>query len=520
MALALNLMNEPTQPYLTTGATDYADSVTKGKNTALAQQSAELQNHRSAFDLRELKKKSDREAVLSGSLPELIKAADNAELTAQQKSDLVMAMPEFADKLIKTNDAKAKENVSNFLGSSLLKLTHSTDKNSDTAAILDAARHYGINLNLSEQPTPEELQNALNVAFRGAESLKGTTAELDAEGNVISKNVFGETTDIKPSTNRPKAVPVIENGKEKTRPISLPNGRTRTERLMTDGTWQELDTSAPPAPRQPKERYSDPVFDETMGAYVQKNLDTGQLHVLDKGYEQGAPLEGESPRKQAGALVQNRAQAITIPAGQAMADIKNIISLSPEIKFSMAQDVVGKGGTLTSGVRNFLARTSTDDENRRYETAFKGLNNAVARLSNAGFAFSKAQADAYDEAMRFTDKDTNETKIYALLTGIQHVREALKSSTMGSREQRVLLKKYAHDLEQYPTPEEFINATRKPNQNIGSMIPKKEAPASIPASEQPKTPYEWYVLRWNEAKNDPALQKKLTDAAKAKGIVK
>lgn len=484
MPLDLNLVGQPDSGYLTTGATDYANAVTAGKKSALELQAGAMQNEKYALDLSALKEKTARDTAISGRLPDLIGAADKAQLTAQNKADLMQYNPELANKIIATNDAKVKENISNFLGSSLLKLAHSTDAESDKTAILDAVNHYGIPLNLSDNPSPEELRNALMVAARGVDALKDTTMATSPTGERITTTRAGEVTDIKPAEKvKQPVVPALDaKGNEITKITPLGYGKTVKERKMSDGTWEKLGTVEPPAPRAAKDKFSKPFFDETMGAYVQRNLTTGQLNILDKGYEQGKPIEGEAPRKQAGAQEKQRTQSITIPAGQAIADIDNIVSLSPDVKFSMSQDIVGKGGSLTTGVRNFLARTSTDSENRMYETAFKGLNNAVARLSNAGYTFSKAQADAYDEAMRFTDKDTNETKVYALLTGIQHIREALKSSKMGSPEQRTLIKNYIHELEKYPTPKEFVTTTRKPAQSIGGMVPTKAQPTKAAQS--------------------------------------
>lgn len=484
MPLALNLVGQPDSGYLTTGATDYANAVTAGKKSALELQTGQIKNEQSALELRALKDKSARDQVISGRLPDLIGAADKAELTAQNKADLMQYNPELANKLIATNDAKTKEKVSNFLGSSLLKLTHSTDAEADKAAILDAVNHFGIPLALPDNPTPEQLKNALMISARGVDALKDTTMETLPTGERVTKTRLGEVTDIKPAEKvKQPVIPALDaNGKQITQTTTGPYGKKVLERKMSDGTWEKLTEGAPPAP---KDKMGPVVFNPVMGAYGQWNKTTGDFIVKDSGYEQGDPLKGELPQKQAGALVQQRTQAITIPAGQAIADINNIISLSPEVKFSLSQDVVGKGGTLTTGVRNFLARTSTDSENRMYETAFKGLNNAVARLSNAGYTFSKAQADAYDEAMRFTDKDTNQTKVYALLTGIQHIREALKSSKMGSREQRALLKEYTHELEKYPTPSEFLSATKRKGKTIGGMIPTKE----VAPAQQKITPF-------------------------------
>lgn len=254
MPLALNLVGQPDTGYLTTGATDFVSAIDAGQKNMLAKQAAETQNERSAFDLRQLKEKSARDAAISGRLPDLIGAADKAQLTAQNKADLMQYNPELANKIIATNDAKVKENISNFLGSSLLKLAHSTDAASDTSAILDAVKHYGIPLNLSDNPSPEELKNALMVAARGVDALKDTTMTTSPTGELITTTRAGEVTDIKPAEKvKQPVVPMLDaNGKEITKRVDLGYGKFVKERKMSDGTWEKLGTAEPPAPKTPQ----------------------------------------------------------------------------------------------------------------------------------------------------------------------------------------------------------------------------------------------------------------------------
>ena len=490
MALALSLVGQPVQPYLTTGATDYVNSVQKGKEDAIKLKQADTVNQKSALDLLTAQKKAVKEEEVNSTMPELMGRIAKGELTDKQKSDFLQAHPEMAQKYIATNDEKAKEKVNNAIASVLLGIAHSTDKAKTASDGLLALKHNGIEFNLRGDESPEEIQDILTVGVNGMKALDATGSSVDASGRVVKTNKLGQVTDIGAApTNKAKAVPELDSsGKEITRPTKLGN-KTIYERKMSDGTWVKLAEDAPPAPKTPLNQFGPVYFDSVMGAYVQKNLSTGAIEVKDKGYEQGDAADGLNPRKQAGSQEKQRAQALLIPAGQSIKDIKNITMLSPDIKFSMAQDVVGKGGTLTSGIRNFLSRSSTDAENRKYETAVKGLNNAIARLSNAGYTFTQAQANAYEEALRFTDKDTNETKVYALLTGIQHIREALKSTDLGTKEQRNKAKEYIKELDQYPEPEEFINSLHKQGATVGGLIPKTNAsvaqPTKPPQSKQP-----------------------------------
>ena len=249
MPLALNLVSQPDTGYLTTGATDFVNAVDSGQKSLLAKQTAQTQNERSALDLRMLKEKDVRDTAIRGRLPDLIGAADKAQLTAQDKADLMQYNPELANKIIATNDAKVKENITNFLGSSLLKLAHSTDAESDKTAILDAVNHYGIPLNLSDNPSPEELRNALMLAARGVDALKDTTMTTSPTGERITTTRAGEVTDIKPA-EKVKQPMLDANGKEITKKVVLGYGKFVKERKMSDGTWEKLGTAEPPAKTQ------------------------------------------------------------------------------------------------------------------------------------------------------------------------------------------------------------------------------------------------------------------------------
>lgn len=57
MALALGLVGQPVQPYLTTGATDFVNSVQKGKEDAIKLKQADTVNQKSALDLLTAQKK-------------------------------------------------------------------------------------------------------------------------------------------------------------------------------------------------------------------------------------------------------------------------------------------------------------------------------------------------------------------------------------------------------------------------------------------------------------------------------
>ncbi len=128
MALALGLVGQPVQPYLTTGATDFVNSVQKGKEDAIKTETLKTTSQKSALDLLTAQKKAVKEEEVSSTMPELMGRIAKGELTDKQKSDLLQVHPDFAKTYIATNDEKAKEKVNNASNLLLLGIAHSTDK--------------------------------------------------------------------------------------------------------------------------------------------------------------------------------------------------------------------------------------------------------------------------------------------------------------------------------------------------------------------------------------------------------
>ena len=192
MALALSLVGQPVQPYLTTGATDFVNSVQKGKEDAIRTEGLKTQSQKSALDLLTAQKKAVKEEEVSSTMPELMGRIAKGELTDKQKSDLLQVHPDFAKTYIATNDEKAKEKVNNLIASSLIKLTHSTDANNDAASIRAALKEYGVPLNLSDDATPEQVIDGLKVAAYGIKAIDQKTKNVDEFGNVVEKNALGQ----------------------------------------------------------------------------------------------------------------------------------------------------------------------------------------------------------------------------------------------------------------------------------------------------------------------------------------
>jgi hypothetical protein len=249
MALALGLVGQPVQPYLTTGATDYVNSVQKGKEDAAKLKQADAVNQKSALDILSSKKKIDESAWATTNANDLKAKADKGELDAASIARMNEANPEFG-KLLSTAQADA---VKNFYASNLIGLNSATDQAGFLNDLAQAHEAHNTPLPESVRKDPKLAMQYYKVLLNGAKAFDDKTASMDESGNVITKDTLGNTTDIKPAAVKAaKATPVIKNGKRVTQNIKLPNGRTRTEQLMSDDTWQELDTSAPPAPKEDK----------------------------------------------------------------------------------------------------------------------------------------------------------------------------------------------------------------------------------------------------------------------------
>ena len=283
MALALSLVGQPVQPYLTTGATDFVNSVQKGKEDAAKLKQADTVNQKSALDLLTAQKKQTESEWVSANAPTVLQKAKKMEMSDAEYTRMLQADPEFG-KLLGTEQADA---VKNYTAANLAYLNSAQDKVKALQEINQADDNYKVSM-------PENVRNDPNLALQhlktrvlGSKAFEEKNAVKNADGDVETRDSFGNVITINPAAVKAtKATPVIKNGKRVTQTISLPNGRTRTEQLMSDDTWQELDTSAPPAPKAEKTPSGDLVQTANGWEFVPK----GQI-------PKGAPIvkKPESP---------------------------------------------------------------------------------------------------------------------------------------------------------------------------------------------------------------------------------
>ena len=79
MALALGLVGQPVQPYLTTGATDFVNSVQKGKEDAIKTDTLKTTSQKSALDLLTAQKKQAESEWVSANAPTVLQKAKKME---------------------------------------------------------------------------------------------------------------------------------------------------------------------------------------------------------------------------------------------------------------------------------------------------------------------------------------------------------------------------------------------------------------------------------------------------------
>ena len=510
MALALSLVGQPVQPYLTTGATDFVNSVQKGKEDAIKTETLKTTSQKSALDLLTAQKKAVKEEEVNSTMPELMGRIAKGELTDKQKSDLLQVHPDFAKTYIATNDEKAKEKVNNAIASVLLGIAHSTDKAKTASDGVEALKHFGINLNLRGDETPEQIQDALTVSVNGMKALDATGSSVDASGRVVKTNKLGQVTDIgaAPTYKAQKAVPVMVNGVPKT--VKVP-GTNDVKILNTDGT---LSAGGSMPVTKPEKTADHPVYFNTTltGDEFLKTLSpTDQSHVK-------AISEGREPFPTPRMMASN-------PYYEYLADA--VAQYNPDFDATAFSTRKNANTAFTTGIQG------------RQLLAF---GSAVKHLETLGGLIDALKNKDVVQLNRFNniwEKQTGQSAVtnFEAAKGIV-AKEIMKSIVTGGggveeRQELSRLMDAAKSPEQLRGVVDTYYELMKAQQE--NLIIQRDA-AGLPRSSLPdytkhsadegKKPtgnqgaYQLYVQHWNAAKNNPALQKKLTDRAREMGIVK
>ena len=375
MALALGLVGQPVQPYLTTGATDFVNSVQKGKEDAIRTEGLKTQSQKSALDLLTAQKKAVKEEEVNSTMPELMGRIAKGELTDKQKSDFLQAHPEMAQKYIATNDEKAKEKVNNAIASVLLGIAHSTDKAKTASDGLLALKHNGIEFNLRGDESPEEIQDILTVGVNGMKALDATGSSVDASGRVVKTNKLGQVTDMGAApTEKAQKAPVT---------WTVPNGRKETT-YGYDANGKQVvlgvkNLDAPKSPEQPKQPRLQQVTNEN-GTFL-LNIDTGEVKPVMIGGKQLQPVKpAQTPSGEesnaAGFLVRMKDATKLLDTFEGQG--------KPNIGTSVSSSIPLVGG--------YLERSAQTKEQQQYKNAALAWIRAKLR-KESGAAIGKAEAE-------------------------------------------------------------------------------------------------------------------------------
>ena len=506
MALALSLVGQPVQPYLTTGATDFVNSVQKGKEDAIRTEGLKTQSQKSALDLLTAQKKAVKEEEVNSTMPELMGRIAKGELTDKQKSDFLQAHPEMAQKYIATNDEKAKEKVNNAIASVLLGIAHSTDKAKTASDGLLALKHNGIEFNLRGDESPEEIQDILTVGVNGMKALDATGSSVDASGRVVKTNKLGQVTDMGAApTEKAQKAPVT---------WTVPNGRKETTYgYDANGKQIVLGVKNLDAPKADKTADHPVYFNTTLtgDAFLKTLSPVDQAHVK-------ALNEGREPFPTAKMMASN-------PYYERLADA--VAQYNPDFDATAFSTRKNANTAFTTGIQG------------RQLLAFGSAVKHLEALGGLIDALKNKDTIQLNRLNNLWEKQTGQTAVtnFEAAKGIV-AKEIMKAIVTGGggveeREELSRLLDAAKSPEQLRGVVDTYYELMKAQQE--NLIIQRDAAglsrSSLPdytkhSADEGKKPtgnqgaYQLYVQHWNAAKNNPALQKKLTDRAREMGIVK
>ena len=232
MALALSLVGQPVQPYLTTGATDFVNSVQKGKEDAIKLKQADTVNQKSALDLLTAQKKQKDEQWYSDNAGALSRKVKTLDVADEDLAKMAQVNPEY-HKVLQSERADA---VKNFNASNWAYLGSSTDKAKAAQDIIHAHEAHGMTIPDQFKQSPETLMQYLKVINAGSKAFDLKNVSKDESGDIITTDITGNTTDIKPAAVKAaKAKPVLD-AKGMPVMVTLPNTNKRVIK-MDDGTF-------------------------------------------------------------------------------------------------------------------------------------------------------------------------------------------------------------------------------------------------------------------------------------------
>ncbi len=503
MALALSLVGQPVQPYLTTGATDFVNSVQKGKEDAIRTEELKTQSQKSALDLLSAKKKIDESAWATTNANDLKARADKGDLDAASIARMNEANPEFA-KLLGTAQADA---VKNFYASNLIGLNSATDQTGFLNGLVQAHDAHNAPLPESVRKDPKLAIQYYKMLLNGAKAFDDKTASMDESGNVITKDALGNTTAINPAapTDKAQKAPVtwtVANGRKET-----------TYGYDANGKQIVLGVKNLDAPKADKTADHPVYFNTTLtgDAFLKTLSPVDQAHVkaLNEGREPfpTAKMMASNPyyERLADAVAQynpdfdatafstrknaNTAFTTGIQGRQLLAfgsAVKHLETLGGLI------DALKNKDTIQLNRLNNLWKKQTGQS---AVTNFEAAKGIVAKEIMKAIVTGGGGVEEREELSRLLDAAKSPEQLRGVVDTYYELMKAQKENLIIQRDAAGLPRSSLPDYTKHSADE-----GKKPTGNQGA--------------------YQLYVQHWNAAKNNPALQKKLTDRAREMGIVK
>jgi len=302
MALALGLVGQPVQPYLTTGATDFVNSVQKGKEDAIKTEGLKAQSQKSALDLLTAQKKQKDEQWYSDNAGALSRKVKTLDVADEDLAKMAQVNPEY-HKVLQSERADA---VKNFNASNLAYLGSSADKAKSAQEIIQASEAHGMTIPDQFKQSPETLMQYLRVINAGSKAFDLKNVSKDESGDIITTDITGNTTDIQPAAVKTaKAKPVLD-AKGMPVMVTLPNTNKRVIK-MDDGTFGDGGTiPEPKTTEEPTPEFTEAAINNAAARYnidgtlppmgMGKGGATARSLILNRAAELASGVDGTDQR--------------------------------------------------------------------------------------------------------------------------------------------------------------------------------------------------------------------------------
>ena len=500
MALALSLVGQPVQPYLTTGATDFVNSVQKGKEDAIRTEELKTQSQKSALDLLTAQKKQKDEQWYSDNAGALSRKVKTLDVADEDLAKMAQVNPEY-HKVLQSERADA---VKNFNASNLAYLGSSTDKAKSAQEIIQASEAHGMTIPDQFKQSPETLMQYLKVINAGSKAFDLKNVSKDESGDIITTDITGNTIDIKPAAvkaEKTQKAPVtwtVANGRKETTYGYDANGKQIVLGVKNLDKPEPLEDSTnsftPAAIDNAAARYNIDGTLPPMG--MGKGGSAARSQILNRAAELASGVNGTDQRvaqlttkASASTLLQLKKTKTMIKAFEEMAN-KNA-----DIALELSTKVDRTGSPVVN--RWFLAgnnKLAGDVDTATFNTAVNVFANEYAKIMSGSMGNTPVSDSARKEAHEILNTSQTPAQLRA---NIKLLQREMKNRLIGLDESE-------HELIQ--------------QMKSAGTSTKKEDEGKKPTGNQGA--YQLYVQHWNAAKNNPALQKKLTDRAREMGIVK